>query len=128
MGEKIDTYLQSLWEAMQDSYPDNALMFKGALNMALFIGLITQEKHELWNLRIKNCPNPDHIGGRVWCAYCGDIKRDENEHVYCTDCKWFRLDDEELPYCVYEDTCNINNCEDSRPFKERPQYDPITLK
>lgn len=47
----------------------------------------------------------------------------ENKHVYCTNCFYFRLDDEELPYCVYEDKCNINNCEDSRPFKERPYYE-----
>lgn len=47
----------------------------------------------------------------------------DNEHVYCINCFYFRLDDEELPYCVYEDKCDINNCEDSRPCKERPYYE-----
>jgi hypothetical protein len=43
-------------------------------------------------------------------------------HVYCTHCKHFRLDDEEIPYCPYEDKCDINNCEDSMPLVERPYY------
>jgi hypothetical protein len=44
-------------------------------------------------------------------------------HVYCVNCKWFRLDDEEKPYCYYESECDIWNCEDNRPFKERPKYE-----
>ena len=48
---------------------------------------------------------------------------DKNTHVYCVDCKWFRLYDEYIPYCVYETTCEINNCEDSKPFRERPCYE-----
>jgi len=48
---------------------------------------------------------------------------DFNTHVYCTDCKWFRLDDGKKPYCVYEDICDIWNCEDSKPFRERPYYE-----
>jgi hypothetical protein len=43
-------------------------------------------------------------------------------HVYCTRCKWFRLDDEEIPYCPYEEECNIWDCEDSKPYRERPKY------
>jgi hypothetical protein len=45
-------------------------------------------------------------------------------HVYCTNCKHFRLDDEEIPYCPYEEKeCDIRDCEDSRPFRERPMYE-----
>jgi hypothetical protein len=47
---------------------------------------------------------------------------DEDTHVYCTDCIHFRLCDEGIPYCYHEDECNINNCEDSFPFKERQKY------
>jgi len=39
-----------------------------------------------------------------------------NNHVYCTDCINFRLDDEELPYCCYEDKCDINDCDDSKAY------------
>ncbi|MDD4188453.1 MAG: hypothetical protein PHX04_06870 [Bacilli bacterium] len=51
------------------------------------------------------------------------MSTDEFEYVYCTDCKWFRTDDEELPYCPYEDECNIWGCEDSKQFKYRPHYE-----
>lgn len=47
---------------------------------------------------------------------------DENTHVYCVDCKWFRTDDEYKPYCPFEEECDIWNCEDSKPFRERPRY------
>lgn len=46
-------------------------------------------------------------------------------HVYCTNCFNFRLDDEELPYCCFENKCDINDCEDSKPFKERPYYEEL---
>lgn len=46
-------------------------------------------------------------------------------HVYCTKCKWLRFCNEDIPYCISESQCDINNCEDSRPFKERPCYEEI---
>ena len=47
-----------------------------------------------------------------------------NIPVYCTNCKHFRLDDEEIPYCPYEEKeCDIRDCEDSRPLRERPMYE-----
>ena len=45
-------------------------------------------------------------------------------YVYCTNCRYFRLCDENLPYCMYENKCNINDCEDSKSPKERPYYEP----
>ena len=55
--------------------------------------------------------------------YAKDKKENEdNRQVYCTDCINFRTCDEELPCCMYENKCDINDCEDSRPFKDRPYY------
>lgn len=54
----------------------------------------------------------DNLGNRV----------NKDEYVYCTKCIYFRLDDEGLPYCLFEDECNINNCEDSMRFEDRPYY------
>lgn len=51
------------------------------------------------------------------------IRKIKDIHVYCTHCKHFRLDDEEIPYCPWEDRCDINDCEDSRPYGERPFYE-----
>lgn len=49
-------------------------------------------------------------------------------HVYCTNCKHLRLDDEEIPYCQFEEKeCDIWDFNDSKPFKERPMYEPIKL-
>jgi len=45
-----------------------------------------------------------------------------DKYVNCTNCKFFRLCDEGLPYCCYENDCNINDCEDSKTLKERPFY------
>ena len=51
------------------------------------------------------------------------IRKIKDIHVYCTHCKHFRLDDEKIPYCPWENRCDINNCEDSKPFSERPYYE-----
>lgn len=48
-----------------------------------------------------------------------------NEHVYCTNCIYFRLDWKESPYCCYEAICDITDCEDSKPLKYRPYYDEL---
>lgn len=52
-------------------------------------------------------------------------KPDLDTHVYCTDCRNFRLDDEEIPYCARPNNkkCNGYDMEDSMPFSERPQYE-----
>ena len=46
-----------------------------------------------------------------------------NEDVCCMDCIYFRLDDEFIPYCLFEDECDIEDCEDSKPITERPKFD-----
>jgi|GEM_PF-4155541 len=73
----IDKYLQELWEEMMNDHPSNILRFEGAINLAYGLGAISIEKYELWNLRVEKCPDPDHVGGRVWCAYCGDVSPNE---------------------------------------------------
>lgn len=47
----------------------------------------------------------------------------QDTHVYCTHCKWFMMDDEYIPYCLFEDICDITNCEDSMSFTDRPKYE-----
>ena len=44
------------------------------------------------------------------------------QHVYCWDCTFFRIDDEERPYCYHENECNIGNCDDSMALYCRPCY------
>mgnify|MGYP000999240036 CR=1 FL=1 len=47
-----------------------------------------------------------------------------NDYVYCTHCKHLRFDDEDIPYCLFENECDIWDCEDSKRFGERPKYEP----
>ena len=48
----------------------------------------------------------------------------KDTHVYCTDCKYFRVDDEETPYCIRQNNkpCTDYDMEDSMPYSERQQY------
>lgn len=46
----------------------------------------------------------------------------EYTHVYCTRCRWFYIENE-TPKCKYENECDIWDCEDSKPFKNRPKYE-----
>lgn len=56
-----------------------------------------------------------------------------NQHVYCTNCKHFKIvdkyqrDDEGMVYCKYDAKgwCDVRNFEDSRPLPERPCYESM---
>ena len=59
---------------------------------------------------------------------------DPNKHVYCSRCAHFEViedidEDDEMyilrPQCQYMDKCDIWDCEDSKPFKDRPFYKEI---
>jgi guanylate kinase len=57
----------------------------------------------------------------------------KNKHVYCTNCKHFKIvdkyqkDDEGMVYCKYDakGLCDVRNFEDSRPLPERPCYESM---
>lgn len=59
-----------------------------------------------------------------WYDVEDDIE-DELEYVYCTECAHFRLKDEDVPYCEYDDICDISNCVDSKSIENRPYYKKI---
>lgn len=50
------------------------------------------------------------------------------EMVYCTECRYFRLCDEGLPYCGFESHCDINDYEDGKSRSERPHHDFLKLE
>jgi hypothetical protein len=37
------------------------------------------------------------------------------------------LTDEDIPCCPFENECNIWDCDDSKPYKERPYYEELKL-
>ena len=55
-------------------------------------------------------------------------------HVYCTDCKNFKLEPDFPEYpdvplfspaCEFADKCCLLNPEDSMPFSDRPYYESV---
>ena len=50
-------------------------------------------------------------------------------HVYCTNCKNFRMygDGDYNIDCEYKDQCNLLDPEDSRPLSDRPHYEGAVL-
>ena len=65
--------------------------------------------------------------------FMADIEELKNKHVYCTNCKHFKIvdkyqkDDEGMAYCKYDakGLCDVRNFEDSRPLPERPCYESM---
>lgn len=74
--DKLNYFLNDLWMDMMDDYPKNRERLMGALLLAVDLGLISTMEQEMWALAVNVCPDKYHIGGRVWCAYCGEVEPD----------------------------------------------------
>ena len=48
----------------------------GAINMAFTLGALSEDGVELWLYRMKQCPGHADEGGRSWCAYCGEMRKE----------------------------------------------------
>lgn len=55
-----------------------------------------------------------------WNAVHGEYKTEL--HVYCTNCIHLHMSDEDVPYCPFEDKCDITDFEDSKDIEKRPCY------
>lgn len=47
------------------------------VNFAYDVGLLTLEQLELWLRRLDTCPGHEDEGGRDWCAYCGNMPKEQ---------------------------------------------------
>lgn len=54
--------------------------------------------------------------------WLGSAVLSEDTQVYCTNCDNYWIDENETPRCEYYHECDLNDCEDSRPYRERPKY------
>jgi hypothetical protein len=52
---------------------------RGAADALMAAGLISLSHRHIFDLALKTCPEPSHDGGRVWCAYCGDVAQPDSE-------------------------------------------------
>lgn len=70
--------LEALWRQLRNDCGVVSVAFAhGALLFAALSGAITEEQRELWLRRFQTCPGHDDEGGRVWCAYCGNMPTEE---------------------------------------------------
>lgn len=83
--EKAEQVLGEVWRWLMDGMNDvslsHCLTFVEAYERA---EVIDKPTAELWRLRMKfECPEGkgNHIGGRAWCAYCGNTPEKFEEHV-----------------------------------------------
>jgi len=71
--------MQECHFGMTDDFPKGEIYANGALDTLLKLGVFTEEQHRLWGLALKSCPG-HRDGGRVWCAYCGNLTEDERSY------------------------------------------------
>ena len=72
--------LQDMWRNLRNDFSERARGFVlGAITALYLADVISDEQRELWTLRIDDCPGHGDEGGRVWCAYCGNLDLDEKE-------------------------------------------------
>ena len=72
---RADEILHERWRVlMDDCRPESEAEATGAALALYLMGFINNVELECWEARFKRCPTPDgHVGGRAWCAYCGDV-------------------------------------------------------
>lgn len=74
----VDDYLNAVWRALRDdASPDVEAASVGALLAFHMVGLLNELECEAWQARMKKCPGHDDEGGRVWCAYCGNLNAEK---------------------------------------------------
>jgi hypothetical protein len=88
-GEILRTYAQAeeylhrlRMERQDDASMSTAFYHVGILEGMRLAGLLSDDEFELWERRLRSCPTPnDHLGGRTWCAYCGDVSQQSTDDV-----------------------------------------------
>lgn len=72
----VDGFLDHEWHNLMDDCSPTAIAFaQGCVEAARYLGMISDLEAEAWTHRMLRCParGDTHHGGRVWCAFCGDI-------------------------------------------------------
>lgn len=76
-------HLRELWLGMRNDASvraDNRA--QAVIDAFKIVGLITPDEAKLWTHSIQTCPGHEDEGGRVWCAYCGNMAADETDEPY----------------------------------------------
>lgn len=75
----VDAYLRRRWKALRDNANSVTTVahLRAGIDALLGAGALTADQAELWCFRIQTCPGHDDEGGRVWCAFCGNLPSEE---------------------------------------------------
>jgi len=69
-----DGVLRAQWLNLRDNASPEKLTFADGVVFALYqVGAISEAEAEGWRARFERCPGHEGEGGRVWCAFCGDM-------------------------------------------------------
>lgn len=72
--EAAEQWLDETWRELRNGAgPARMAYFGGAVDVLKDLGILSKIEQEGWIARRGTCPGHDDEGGRVWCAYCGDI-------------------------------------------------------
>lgn len=75
-AERVDAHLRDVWRGLRDDAGPRAMAGAlGAISTLRALGLLSADQAELWETRLDRCPGHEGEGGRVWCAYCGELCR-----------------------------------------------------
>lgn len=82
----VDEILGRSWgELMNENTELAKAVVIGMISMARALDLLTELEMDGWVARIERCPDlaefGEHIGGRDWCAFCGDIERQDDQSI-----------------------------------------------
>lgn len=77
-SDRASDALRDEWRALRDDarYYDCAA---ACVRFAYRAGLLNVQQEELWLRRLTTCPGHDDEGGRVWCAYCGNLPKEAGD-------------------------------------------------
>jgi len=70
----VDAELRRLWDGLRDNASQvHVAQVDAQIRFAQRVGLLSEERAELWFLRVRTCPGHADEGGRAWCAYGCDL-------------------------------------------------------
>lgn len=78
--ETAEALLQGRWLRLRDNANDEAIRLAEEYLFAFWqLGLVDDIGVDGWKARFRRCPGHTGEGGRVWCAYCGEMPASDPE-------------------------------------------------
>lgn len=81
---QVDNVLNIAWADLMDG-PDEKAAAVGMIFMAEMLGLLDGLQVTGWYARLERCRDMEvhgtHVGGRDWCAFCGEIERRDDQTI-----------------------------------------------